>query len=151
MVNWRNSLLWIHTTGFCSWCIWCIWGLVRHLDILMFQSFSKKNISCIWCFSHFENCMIWKWDVLDVSVIFKIDMKLRCFSHFQNWYEKYDMIKFIWKQNNCYVVFVTRFKKFAWKLPKLKVAKVENCQNWKMPNLKIDKVVNWQNWKLLSC
>ena len=33
------------------------------------------------------------------------------------------------------------------KMPKLKVAKIESCQNWKFPILKVSKVEN----KLLSC
>ena len=52
-------------------------------------------------------------------------------------------------------------------MPKLKISKIEGCQNWDhqnwmLPKLKdaknenwkidkIDKIENCQNWKLLSC
>ena len=62
--------------------------------------------------------------------------------------QKFDMIKLIWKQYNWYVVLVIRFKKFAWKWPKLKTAKIESCQSWKLPKLKVAKIESCQNWKL---
>ena len=44
-----------------------------------------------------------------------------------------------------------------WKLPKLKIAKIakiKNCQNWKLlkiGNCQCSKLTNCQNWKLTSC
>ena len=50
------------------------------------------------------------------------------------------MIKLIWKQYNWYVVLVMRFKNFAWKLPKLKIVKIESCLDWK-----VAKIESWHN------
>ena len=34
------------------------------------------------------------------------------------------------------------------KMPKFKVAKIENCQNWKLSKLKIVKIESCRNWRL---
>jgi len=75
-----------------------------------------------------------------------------------------DELHYFWSQDpyNWYVVLVGTHSKILlensrnwklskpkvlnWKLPKLKVAKIESCQNWSCQNCQ-----NCQNWKLLGC
>ena len=60
-------------------------------------------------------------------------------------------LSFFWLKNpytlNCGCSW-TRFIYFAWKLLKLKITQIENCQNWKLPKSKITKIEICYNWKL---
>ena len=53
----------------------------------------------------------------------------------------------------CYISLIRvlkciRWNILCWKLPELKIVRIESCQNWKLPKLKVAKIESCQNWKL---
>ena len=76
----------------------------------------------------------WKWGIFNQSV-------------------KFCYISMIWVLKFIRWIFIEIWIIWNWKLPKLKVAIIESCQNWKfpiwnLPKLKVAIIESCQNWKI---